>query len=122
MKRYTAIFLLVAILGAGCTTRVKNYECLPTPDEATVDPTSLWACNRDVMVRAVRGKRYTIREFDEASRFFEGLTGVPASAERTRFGPIPGEDLERDLASWDAWYEDHGDQLFWDGDEVRAGS
>lgn len=123
-RRVTNLLFVAAtaIAIAGCTTREKQYECIPAPDAATVEPATLWNCNRDVIDRAIRGKRFTIRELDEASRFFETLTGIPAHLDDTRFGPIPDERLADDLAAWDAWYDEHAGRLYWDGASVRPGS
>lgn len=99
------LLVLFALLG-GCSTKVRTYDCAVQPDTAAI-----WDCNRQVIVHAIRGKKFTLRQLDRASAFFEGLTGIPADLEHTTAGPLPGAGLPGNLADWDAWYGEHATEL-----------
>jgi hypothetical protein len=106
-KRATAAALLAAaMLLSGCSTKVRTYDC-----EVRPDATAVWECNRQIIVRAVKGKKFTIRQLDRAAAFFENLTGIPADLKRTDCGPLPGDELRANLEAWDAWYREHVDRL-----------
>jgi hypothetical protein len=101
-----AALLAAAMLLCGCSTKVRTYDCEVGPDAIAI-----WECNRQIIVRAVKGKKFTIRQLDRAATFFEDLTGIPADLKRTEFGPLPGNELRTNLEAWDAWYREHGDRL-----------
>ena len=104
--------LLVAVLSAaGCAGRlpVLDYDSLePSPDPDVVD---LWESHRAVIVRVLRDKDFTLREFAAALRFFERVTGLPGNQDESRYGPVPNEDLPRALESWDDWFRTNGATL-----------
>jgi len=89
--------------------------CRVDPELADVDAHAVWACNRDVLRRIVRGKKFSLREFRSASAFFKGLTGLQVDWSGNFVGMLPGPDLDRDLEDLDAWYALHRDRLRWDG-------
>lgn len=101
-----ACVVLVAIAAVGCTTKVRPFECA-TLVESGADAEQLWQCHRDIMARAAKGKKFTIREFEAAAAFFETLTGIPADSRPSPVGPVPGKGIKKDLRKWDAWLEEH---------------
>jgi hypothetical protein len=108
-----AVLLASALVGAtACSTKVKPYECPALAGGADVDAQQVWACNRDIIVRAVKGKRFTIREFEGAAEFFESVTGIPADTAETPSGAVPGKHIKQDLRKWDAWLD--GNSIYWD--------
>ena len=104
--------LLAAALAGGCTTKVRPYECTDLLEVDPVDADRIWECNREIMVRVAKRKKFTIQEFENASSFFESLTGVPADSRLTPVGPVPGKGIKEDLRKWDAWREEH--RIRWD--------
>ena len=106
----------------GCSAPVKDYECVLLPVEPAPDPHALWDCHRDIVRRALRGKKFTLREFREAADFFESLTAIPAAATATPHGLVPTKDLKQSLTAWDEWYATHGSRLYWDpqNDRIRT--
>lgn len=113
-----ACVVLLATLAGGCTTKVKPYECAALVQADAVDAAQLWECNRDIMVRVAKRKKFTIQEFESASQFFEGLTGIPAESNSTPVGPVPGKGAKEDLREWDAWLE--GRRIYWDPTEGKV--
>jgi hypothetical protein len=116
-----AALLASALIGtAACSTKVKPYECPALADRTDVDAQQVWDCNRDIIVRAVKGKRFTIREFEGAAEFFEQVTGIPADVARTTSGAVPGTRVKQDLRKWDAWLDGH--RIYWDpaSSRIRA--
>ena len=108
-----AALLASALAGtAACSTKVKPYECPELVGGTDVDAQQVWDCNREIIVRAVKGKRFTIREFEGAAEFFESVTGIPADAAKTAFGAVPGKKIKQDLRKWDAWLDEH--RIYWD--------
>ena len=101
-----ACLLLLAAFASGCTTKVRPYDC-PALAASDAAAEQLWECHRDIMFRAAKGKKFTIREFEGASAFFEGLTGIPAASLETPVGSVPGKKIKKDLREWDAWLEGH---------------
>jgi hypothetical protein len=104
--------LLGAFLAGGCTTKVKPYDCAALLEADAVDADQLWECNREIMARVAKRKKFTIQEFENASKFFESLTGIPADSRPTPVGPVPGKGTKEDLHKWDAWREEHS--IRWD--------
>jgi hypothetical protein len=104
--------LLATVLAPGCTTKVRPYECVAILKADAVDAEQLWECNREIMVRVAKRKKFTIQEFEAASKFFERLTGIPADSRPTPVGPVPGKGIKEDLRKWDAWREEH--RIRWD--------
>ncbi len=107
-----ALLASALVCGAACSTRVKPYECPALVPGTDIDAQQLWDCNREIIVRIVKGKRFTIREFEGAAAFFESVTGIPAHAEETFVGSVPGKEIKHDLRKWDAWLEGH--RIHWD--------
>ncbi len=107
-----ALLASALVCGAACSTRVKPYECPALVQGTDADAQQLWDCNREIIVRIVKGKRFTIREFEGAAAFFESVTGIPARAMNTGFGRLPGQEIKHDLRKWDAWLEGH--RIHWD--------
>ena len=101
-----SVVLLILALPCGCSTKVRTYDCAVEPDASAI-----WDCNRQIVVRAIKGKKFTLRQLDRASAFFEGLTGIPADLDRTYAGALPGEGLSDNLAAWDAWYAEQSANL-----------
>ncbi len=109
--------LLVVVSTAGCSRSakyIKVYQCDALPDTPTLDAKAVWDCNRDVMVRAAKQKKFSLREFWNAAEFFKGLTGISADMVDSRQGPLPGAGLPENLDAWDAWYRENEDRLSWD--------
>ena len=108
-----AALLAAALAGTtACSTKVKPYECPALLDGTEVDAQKVWDCNREIIVRAVKGKRFTIREFEGAAEFFESVTGIVADATKTTSGAVPGKNIKKDLRKWDAWLDEH--RIYWD--------
>lgn len=108
-----AAVMAIAALLSGCSAPRKPYACVIDTSTSVV-AAEIWDCNREIMVRVVKGRKFTLREFTRASEFFETLTGIPADVRQGSDGKLPGSDLADDLARWDAWYDEHGDRLVWD--------
>jgi hypothetical protein len=113
-----AVAILLAALPSGCSTKVKPYECAALVASDAADAAQLWECNRDIMVRAAKRKKFTIQEFASASEFFGNLTGISADSKPTPVGPVPGKGIEEDLRQWDAWLEEH--TIYWDPSEGKV--
>jgi hypothetical protein len=121
MRKLTPILALVLVVSAplivGCgrsANYVKPYQCDTLSDVRGEDAGAVWGCNRDVMVRAAKNKKFSLREFWEAAEFLEHLTGIAADTRDSRQGPLPGPGLRQNLDAWDAWYRENGDRLVWD--------
>jgi hypothetical protein len=111
------VWVLASLLPVGCgrsAKYVKNYTCDTLPGSRSVDVRAVWDCNRNVMVRASRKKKFSLREFWGAAEFFETLTGTAADTRDSRQGPLPGPDLRENLDTWDRWYLENEDRLVWD--------
>jgi hypothetical protein len=113
----SAAFVVLSLMPA-CSAPRTAYACV-IDASSSVDVVEVWDCNREIMVRVVKGKKFTLREFSRASEFFEALTGVPADVRVGSDGKLPGPDLADDLAHWDAWYAENGPYLVWDPDRRR---
>lgn len=111
--------VVVAVVGAiaGCSAPRTPYACAIKLEATAVDVQEVWNCNREIIVRIVKGKKFTLREFERASLFFESLTGVPPDTRVGSDGKLPGPELDQDLAQWDAWYEENGARLVWDPEQ-----
>jgi hypothetical protein len=118
-RKAAAVVSICGLLG-GCALHVSPYRCLPGEDGAGTDPRKLWACNRDVMVRAATGRKYAMGEFAEAAEFLERITSIPADTITTPLGPVPGESLRDSLERWDEWCRENCDRLRWDADAGRV--
>jgi hypothetical protein len=114
MKPQHVWLLAALLLGLGCSAPVAYYQCDDLVGRVELDARTVWDCNRDVMRRVARGKKFSLREFRSAAEFFEDLTGIPADTRDTRQGTQPGPGVRDDLKRWDAWYRDHRDSLVWD--------
>jgi hypothetical protein len=112
------IVIVIATLLPACSAPRKPYACVIDAASPVV-VSELWDCNREIMVRVVRGRKFTLREFSRASQFFETLTGIPADARAGSDGKLPGPALADDLDRWDAWYAANGARLVWDPDRGR---
>jgi hypothetical protein len=112
------IAIVIATLLPACSAPRKPYACV-IDAASTVVAAEVWECNREIMVRVVKGRKFTLREFSRASEFFETVTGIPADARAGSDGKLPGPDLADDLHRWDAWYAENGVGLVWDPDQGR---
>jgi len=101
------IAALAALPAAGCGTKLRDYRCATAAEAAQVEIEAVWSCNRKIIVRAVRGKRFSLREFRGAVAFFEGITGIPADTRPSELGILPGPRLDRSLTAWEDWLRDH---------------
>lgn len=122
VKKRVWILLFVALGGlasGGCGTRLREYRCVVAAETPSVDVDAIWSCNRRIIVHAIKGRGFSLREFRQAAAFFERVTGIPADVRPSEQGILPGPDLERSLGAWDAWLADHPGQLEWDA-ERRA--
>ena len=107
--------LLAAVLFSwACSAPVAYYKCDALTGAPEIDAKTVWDCNRGIIARVARGKRFSLREYRSAADFFAGLTGIPADTRETRQGDQPGAGVRENLAQWDSWYRDHGDALVWD--------
>ena len=113
-----ACAILLMTLAGGCTTKVKPNECAALVAADAVDAVQLWECNREIMTRAAKRKKFTIQEFESASEFFGSLTGISADSKSTPVGPVPGKGTKEDLREWDAWLEEH--RIYWDPSEGKV--
>lgn len=107
-RRFPALLLVATLLVVGCASRlpVLDYDSLdgqPAPEVIEV-----WNSHREVLVRVIKEKKFTIREFEAALRFFETTTGLAANQESTRYGRLPGKQLTEDLQAWDDWFRANG--------------
>ena len=121
MRKLTSILVLVLVVSAplivGCgrsSAYVKPYPCDTVSDTGGEVAGAVWDCNRDVMVRVAKHKKFSLREFWGAAEFFEQLTGIAADTRDSRQGPLPGPGLRQNLEAWDGWYRENGDRLVWD--------
>ena len=114
-----AALLLTLLCAAACRAPVRSYACAVDPGRAGVDPHQVWDCHRDIAVRVVKGKGFSLREFDRAATFFEELTGIPADSLPTDVGRVPGKAMKKSLRGWDAWYADNAPRLEWNSAEGR---
>lgn len=115
------LFLAIACsLSAGCAAPTMSYRCGELTRGPSVDARSLWQCHRDIMSRVVDGKKFTLREYSRAARFFEEVTGIPTDARPRYPGMVPGPDLARDIEKWDGWFAEFGDRLRWDAEGGRV--
>ena len=105
---------LAGRLFLGCAAPVKLYRCGDLAVRPTVDAREVWDCHREIVVRVVKGKEFTLRELSRAATFFEETTGIPADLDSSHGGPLPGPDLERSLRLWDGWLSKHENDLSWD--------
>jgi len=112
------VVIVIATLLSACSAPRKPYVCV-VDASSSVDVAVIWECNREIMVRIVKGRKFTLREFSRASEFFEALTGIPADVLAGSDGKLPGADVADDLARWDAWYDENGARLVWDPDSGR---
>lgn len=103
--------LTFAFLTSACATRVPvlDYDALAEPPSPEV--IEIWESHREVLVRAIREKPFTIQEFEAALRFFEETTGLPGHQPATRYGRLPDERLTDDLLAWDDWFRSKGAEL-----------
>lgn len=120
MRRAVPALALVVIV-LGCAGKARPYVCLTPAVQAAPDVHAIWECNRGIMERIVRGKKFSIREFENAAEFFGRLTGIAADWNGTYVGPVPGPKLKENLQDWDAWYGGNADRLVWDADAAPAG-
>ena len=112
--RWAAV-VLVGVLGVvGCSSPVRQYRCSPQEAARGPDPAELWKCNRNVIVRVLKDRSFSMGEYHEAARFFEELTGLPADSLETPLGEVPGSALDESLERWDHWCEANCDRLEWD--------
>lgn len=120
--------LLFAALGGlaseGCSTRPREYQCIAAVDSSVVDVDAIWSCNRKIIVHAIKGKGFSLREFRHAATFFERVTGIPADVRPSEQGTLPGPRLDRSLEAWDGWLHNHAGGLQWDAERgsVDAGA
>jgi hypothetical protein len=116
----TVVLLVVVASMVGCgrsAKYIRPYQC----DAQAADVAAIWDCNRNVIVRTIHRKKFSLREFWGAAEFFEGLTGIEADTRDSRQGPLPGPALAENLEAWDRWYRDNQDRLVRDAatGEVR---
>jgi hypothetical protein len=104
---YLALLILALVAGA-CASRVPvlDYDALEHPPSPEV--IEIWESHREVLVRAIKDKKFTIQEFERALRFFEEQTGLPAHPSATRYGLLPNDRTRDDLRAWDDWFRDNG--------------
>ena len=114
MRRSILILSLFALSAVSCSAPVRQYACKIAPETEDVEVYAAWTCNRDVLRRVVRGKKFSLREFQLASEFFDDLTGLRVDWQGTFVGMLPGPDLRHDLDDLDAWYEFNKGKLRWD--------
>ncbi|MDX1389677.1 MAG: hypothetical protein R3344_10835, partial [Acidobacteriota bacterium] len=114
--RFASMMALIAVATtiAGCSAPRTPYACAIDLEQIEVDAQAQWECNREIIVNVVKGKKFTLRQFERASAFFESLTGVSADTVSGGEFQLPGAGLKNDLARWDAWYEENGTRLTWD--------
>ena len=108
------VSLLAAAAAVACSAPVRPYACTIDPQATDVEVHTVWTCNRDVLRRASRKKAFSLREFRQATAFFEELTGLQVDTRPSHLGALPGRDLRQDVQDLDAWYELNKDKLNWD--------
>jgi len=105
------LLLAALFLSAHCASRVPVLDHESLARRPAPEVIEAWEFHRQVLVRAIEGKKFTIRDFQAALRFFEAITGLPAHQESTRYGRLPGDRLTEDLESWDDWFRAEGASL-----------
>ena len=70
-----------------------------------------WDAQREVLVRVLKDKKFTLREFAAALRFFEETTCLAARSTPSPYGPVPNDRLADDLTRWDEWFVRYGGSL-----------
>lgn len=114
------LLALVCLLGSlagtlSCSAPVRPYACTVEPQGTDVDVHSIWSCNREILRRAARGKKFSMREFRAAVAFFEDVVGLRVDTRPSHLDVVlPGENLTRDLEVLDVWYVLHQGKLRWD--------
>ncbi len=99
----------VAALAAGCS-RPKPPEPLPEARPGG-EVAPLWDARRIVVLRASKGKTFTLRQLHQSIAFFEELTCLESDGQPGPYGLIPKQVLRSDLKRWDSWYLQHGTAL-----------
>jgi hypothetical protein len=99
------------LLLGSCASRLPKLDYAKLEAPPSPEVVELWESRREVVVRAIREEKFTLRDFDEAVRFFERITGLPGQVISTPYGPLPAKSLPRDLAAWDDWFRVHGTEL-----------
>lgn len=100
--------LALALLSAGCASRMPQLDYDSLEGQPAPEVIETWESHREVLVRVIKDKKFTIREFEAALRFFEKTTGLQANQESTRYGRLPGKQLTGDLQAWDDWFRANG--------------
>jgi hypothetical protein len=116
-----AVSLVAAALLIGCSTGRYELDLGPpeaTPPEAVIE---LWVQHRSVVVRALEGEDFTLRELRTALDFLATATCRPAHPTRSHLGPLPGDRLESDLRQWDEWLRENGQRLYVENDGETLG-
>jgi len=107
----TLLLIATVLLSVGCASRVPVLDYDLLDEQPAPEVIELWESHREVLVRALKEKKFTIREFEVALRFFEQTTGLAANQESTRYGRMPGKQLTEDLQAWDDWFRADGATL-----------
>lgn len=119
-SRLSSLSIGALLLCAACAGGVREYRCARPTFRDAADPAAVWRCNRDVLARVSRGKKFSIREYREAAGFMERLTGITAGSVQTSLGPLPPRDLSGRLPEWDAWFLLNRERLRWDPESGRV--
>ncbi|MBZ5641057.1 MAG: hypothetical protein LAO51_20140 [Acidobacteriia bacterium] len=87
-----------------------------------------WSKHRRILQRILDGHPYSVREYETAVVFFEGLTSIEAGGLASFVGRVPPGALRQATARWDEWFKRHAAELTWDpvqrgiryGDRLRG--
>ncbi len=107
-KIFPVLLATAALLCGGCASRLPRLDYDSLDRQPGPEVIEIWESHREVLVRVIKEKKFTIREFEAALRFFEKTTGLAANQESTRYGRMPGNQLTADLQSWDDWFRANG--------------
>ena len=106
--RWVRVCLLVALCASCRSYDLRFDPADPRPSAAVL---AVWNGHRDVLVRVLKEKKFTIREFTESVEFFEGLTCMRSRQTRAYMGLVPNGHLDKDLARWDRWLRSYAADL-----------
>lgn len=104
---YGNLVLLLALAALGCSPSDEKISHREAQQE--------WARHEKTLERLASRQRVTIKEFDDAVRFFVPLTGIEVPATQGAIVDIyPTAETTEALPELRRWYADNEERLYWD--------